>query len=1241
MGDDKITWWGNYMFFSKYKKAIGLAIYSLLAFHAAHSHAQINLSQSPLFLTSGAEPNLMFVLDDSGSMQFEITPETYRLASVTNGDTVFAFPSVNSVYGNNSYNKKVVAPGDRSVYGMLFRSPQINASYYNPAKLYKPWVKSDGVTVTVMDPASVSCSLHNPINTGTGDAKCRKLTEEATRNFNGVDSTWTSCSLNAANAITCSTGTSNTWKYYPATYYVFNGDPNNKADVWNALKYTERKIIDPVSKILTGGLDAYTGDGRGDERTDCGFNLKGERSCSYAAEIQNFANWYTYYRSRVLTARAGIGRAFAQQQDGIRVGFGTINRGSNSVDGANTEIIKTGVRKFTSTRKASFLTELYGVPIGGGTPLPNALDWVGKYYQRVDNKGPWSKDPENGLEDSHVQCRASYALLMSDGYWTSTINTAGNSDNTAGSTITSDIPGANPGSYKYEPVAPFTDSQSNSLADVAMKYWKADLRSDLANKVKPNTIDPAFWQHMTTFTIGLGVEGNISVKSVADVITTGKDINGNAIKWPTLVTTAEDGTKVDDMLHAAVNGRGDFFSARDPDAFANSLANLLQDITGRDTNNAAAAAANSTSLNTGSMVYKALFDSNNWTGDLKAIEINSAGAFGKEVWSASIPAVRNIYTFNGTVGKQLLWSNLNTAQIGWLKEGSTDEIGKARLEWFKGKDDKDANAAADLRGRNGRLLGDIVNSDPAFAGNINLRYDRLPADSTLGAASYTDYFNTKKKNRREMLYVGANDGMLHGFNARVSAADTVAAGTEIFAYAPTRIMKNIPNLASELYGKDSRKPHKYMVDGPIYVSDAYVSGGWKNILVGTLGAGGRGIYVLDVTNPDSFNETNVLFELTEDQYPELGFITGVPIIAPGADKRWKIFIGNGYNSTKDGSAKAYLGVIDINDELARARANWSGTTRTKFIATNSTTDNSLSQPALLPNEDGLVVAAYAGDINGNMWKFNLSSDSPGSWVVANSGTPLFVAKDTSSNTQPITASPTLGFNNRVTPARVMVYFGTGRYVASDDNQKSSRVQSFYALVDKEVAISGRTNLHQKTMTATSTQRTISGEINTDKTNAINWATKDGWYLDFPANERIITKPLLVYDRLIFPTVIPTDDPCSAGGSGWIMELIATGEPNPQFKLLAGGNSFQEIAIFGKLTSIEGSYRGTLSGSGSSAAASTGSAASSSVGNECGGANGGGSGVFTAIGIQSDGSEKSNLGSRPCDLFDRQSWRELE
>lgn len=1215
-------------------KLAGLAFYLVLVFNAAQTHA-ISLSQKPLFLTSGAEPNLMFVLDDSGSMQFEITPETYRL--VDSANTVFVFPPADKYYGNNAYSPSRVAmpadvASDYAVYGKLFRS-KVNTSFYDPSKLYLPWVDTDGVTI--MPNATPTCALHNPMNKTTSyDAtKCRNLIEDGTRVFAGKTSTWYGCK--AAND--CKSGASissrhDSWKYYPATYYWFNGNVTSQTDVWNTNRYTEQKISTATAN--------YTGHGRGDARTDCDIK-NGVRSCTYDQEIQNFANWYTYYRSRVLTARAGIGRAFAQQEDDIRVGFGTINRGKSTIDGQrDTEIIKTGVRKFTPARKTEFLSELYSVAINGGTPLPNALDHIGQYYQRSDNNGPWSKDPGNNDSSPHVECRASYALLMSDGYWTSRISTAGNADNRNGEIITNHTPGGSPATYQYRPTTPFLDNESDSLADVAMKYWKTDLRPDLNNRVKPNTVDPAFWQHMTTFTIGLGVEGNISVTSVADAIKTGKNSSGGNISWPTLVDAAEDGTKVDDMLHAAINGRGDFFSAKDPDTFAARLAGLLQDINAREKNNAAAAAANSTSLNTGSMVYNAMFDSRHWSGELKATAINTDGTFGDVVWSSSIPLepARKIYTFNGLVGKELTWANLTRAQKDLLNSGSADDIGQKRLTWFRGVDDTVPRDTADLRNREGRLLGDIVNSDPAYAGNTNLRYDRLPAD--LGASSYTEYFNTKKKTRREMLYVGANDGMLHGFNARVSTTDTMVAGWEVFAYVPTQVIKNIPNLASESYGKDNEHPHKYMVDGPVYVSDAYINGEWKNILVGTLGGGGRGIYVLDVTNPDSFSASNVLFELTEDQYKELGFITGTAIIAPGADNRWKIFVGNGYNSSVTGGAKAYLGVIDIQDEINRARNNGTGTTRTKFLTTDNVVESALSQPALLPNQYGVVVAAYAGDMRGNLWKFDLSSSSATNWKVAYSGVPLFVARKDSVR-QPITASPTLGFNSKLSPARVMVYFGTGRYVASTDNQPSLEVQSFYAIADKNALIpeaKGRSTLHAKSLSESSGKRTIGNEVNSDKTNAVNWSRVDGWYLDFPANERIITKPLLIYDRLIFPTVKPSQDACESGGSGWLMELLAVGSPNPEYKLLGeNANKFLDVAIFGQFTSIEGSYRPATNTSAPGSSSSSSSAGS----NECGGMSGGGSGVVAIVGIQSDGTQVSNVGSRPCELFNRQSWRELE
>lgn len=1206
---------GNLKFFSV------LIFYCVGVIYSVNTHA-ITLSQKPLFLTSGAEPNLMFILDDSGSMRFEVMPETYRISNVVN-----VFPS----NGVTNFNALVAAPGSSTIDGVpavngkLLRS-KVNTVYYDPSKLYIPWVATDGVTT--MPNASPTCAFHNPMSTGTSEARCRNLTVAEDRAFNSVNSTWYACS----NASTCETSTQSSISLYPATYYWFTGSAN---EIWNSSKYEEVKI---QASTIT-----YTGHGRDSgNRTDCSV-VAGVTVCTYAQEIQNFANWYTYYRSRALTARAGIGRAFSEQQDDIRVGFGTINRESNSVDGENTAIIKTGVRKFDSARKTSFLNELYTVPISGGTPLPYALETVGKYFERDDNNGPWSKNPGSNDASAHVACRASYALLMSDGYWTSTVNTVGNSDNTDGSSITNHIPGPSFGTtYKYTPSAPFADSQSNSLADVAMAYWKKDLRPNLDNRVKPNLVDPAFWQHMTTFTIGLGVDGTISpAPNVADSI-----LNSTPIAWPLLVTSAENGTKVDDLLHAAINGRGDFFSASEPDVFASRLSGLLQDINARENNNAAAAAANSTSLNTGSVIYNALFDSTNWTGELKATSLKPDGTFGNLLWSASIPGAsdRNIFTFNGAAGRAFLWGNLTGLQQAALNNG--DSYGQARLDWLRGVNNTVSNDPADLRSRldksgNLKLLGDIVNSDPAYAGNNNMRYDRLPA--ALGGNDYLEYYNDIKKNRREMIYVGANDGMMHAFNARIDSNDPVPSGREMFAYVPTQVLTHIPNLASESYGKDNAHLHRYLVDGPIYISDAYIGGEWRNILVGTLGAGGRGIYVLDVTDPDNFSASDVLFELTQAQYPELGSITGLPIIAPAKDDRWKIFLGNGYNSTKDGVARAYLGVIDIEDELNRAANNGVGSTRTVFIATDGVSESALAQPALLPDPNGYINYAYAGDMRGNLWKFDLSSASGGSsWKSAYGTTPLFVASRNGTR-QPITASPTLGFNTEVSPARVMVYFGTGRYVAANDNQPSSEVQSFYAVVDKGAVIPASTNrstFHQKTIASTSTAsfRYIGNEVTSAKTSAVNWSVVDGWYLDFPANERVITKPLLLFDRLIFPTVIPSEDACESGGSGWLMELIAVGNSNLDYKLLGvNGNIKLDVAIFGQLTSLEGTYQlGSTGGNGGSA--SSGSASSAS--NDCG-AVGGGSGVVAVVGIKSDGTQVSNTGSRPCELFNRQSWQELE
>jgi type IV pilus assembly protein PilY1 len=1302
--------------------------YVFLACYSAQTHA-LTLSQEPLFLTAGVDPNVMFVLDDSGSMRFQVMPESIRGEDVSlagsDRDVSDLYPrtQIGIFATNENYYYNTIAPGSSDhVYGMLVRSSN-NTIYYNPAIEYTPWVDKDG---NEMDDADETCAYDRPFKTS-----CRNLVPTTNEVFfNGStakNSTWrarTSFAIGASSIsvtvgsgsdptgtfvagdtfilrsnyyrilsasssvvsgvkrwtleispnLVTSVGTSNYIVFapqvvkcdaidncynsrnvasmYPATYFYYSP---TATDMWDPDNYTEVKIKDGEGDFVADGR--ITGHGRTAEtREDCALVSGAFAGCTYEEEIQNFANWYTYYRNRYLTAAAGVGLAFSGFDGGMRVGYGSINKQEESVDGISTKVIKTGVRDYSGDDKEGFFENLYEQNVSGGTPLRLALATVGEYYKDTTDAGPWSNNPGGSTESTtnHVACRASYTILMSDGYWNDRTDNDTTSSNHFPEALRPDNADGDDDdtTANYDPADPFQDEQSDTLADVAMKYWMTDLYPPATNDKVPEgvlrkegeadfVVDHATWQHMTTYTVGLGVEGTLNVNyDVNDVLKNGlKDKDtGNDLDWPDVGSESGDNEeKIDDMFHAAVNGRGAFFSARKPDEFAAGLTSTLNNLVSRDENSAAAAAANSTSLQTDSAVYTAVFNSKTWVGSLKAREVSAAGVVDDDpTWESSIPdaGARTIFSFNDETknGIVFAWSNLSDAQKADLKDGDgtdgdSDAAGQERLNWLKGENPDDADAAAyDLRDRD-NPMGDIVNSDPGYAANTDMGYSRLSA--ALGGDKYKEFYNDHKKGRREVIYVGANDGMMHAFNAKnPTSGSEKTLGVEIFAYVPSQGYENFSKLAARDYG-DSVNEHRYFVDGPITIGDAYVNGDWKNILVGTLGAGGKGIYVLDVTDPDAMNASKVLFELTDDDYPQLGNITGRAIVAPGADKRWKIFLGNGYNSD-DG--KAYLGIIDIGYEINPS----SGGHAAIFIEAGSATDNALAQPALLGGPQGYVTAAYAGDLKGNLWKFDLSDADNDLWKLAFSNSPLFVAKTDEGAIQPITASPTLGFNSALSPARVMVYFGTGRYVASTDNAPVTTVQSFYAIADKDAVVSDRDSLHEKTLSESGSRRTIGGEVS-DGVGIVPWATVSGWYLDFPANERIITKPLLIFDRLIFPTVIPSDDVCEAGGRGWLMELIGVGDKNVTYTVL-GDIANQELTdpIYGQLSTVEGPGEkktpGSAAGSGSSASAS----------NECGaGANSGKSGTVAILGNDAKGSAKSFVGGRPCDLYGRQSWRELE
>ena len=809
----------------------------------------------------------------------------------------------------------------------------------------------------------------------------------------------------------------------------------------------------------------------------------------------------------------------------MRVGFASINKGWSSIDGVSTSKMISGVRPFAGTDRQDFFTNLYNRSISGGTPLREALGYIGQYYSRTDNRGPWGKTPGTDNSAAHLSCRSSYSILMTDGYWNGAAATAAaqsNNDSTDGPTIT----GPNSTSYTYSAQSPYADNNVNNvntLADVAMYYWKNDLRASIDNRIPVSAIDPAFWQHMVTFGVGMGVTGSIDPETAFNAIH-----DNDTITWPTASTTGES-ANIDDLLHAAVNSRGGFFSAADPETFAQKLTDTLDDLTSREESSAAAIATNSTRLVDESLIFQARFDSNDWSGELRAYAIDNDGSVGTMEWttksSGMIPvhSARNIYSWNGAAGIEFYQTELSTVQQAVI---TADQV-----SWVRGDQSNEIDPTGDIaggtlrtRGTDGvvpRILGDIVNSDPLVVGVPNFSYEMLSS----GVAGQLEYeaFRETQDSRTRMLYVGGNDGMLHALEA--------ATGVEKFAYVPAGVYGNLASLTSPDY------THKYYVDGSPSVGDAYIDGAWKTILVGSLGAGGRSIFALDVTDPDSFDEDMVLWEFGYAAgvdcaagvkgCKDVGNTFGKPTVARMQNDKWAVIFGNGYGGD-DYKAKLFIVNAATGELIKAVDAGSDG---------DSSTPNGLSQPVFLVDSTRTITTAYAGDLYGNMWKYDLSDSDIADWDESL----LFAAP----SNQSITSPAEIGSN----PAGgKMVYFGTGKYFEVGDNDVSSPatnpgIQSFYGIWDDD----------ETAVLADLTEQTIDYEgklypSSTDdlrvvSNNAVEYNNNHyGWYMNLVSpedgiqGERVVSAPLLRRDRIVFTTLRPIDDPCSTGGVSWLMEL---------------------------------------------------------------------------------------------------------
>ena len=822
----------------------------------------------------------------------------------------------------------------------------------------------------------------------------------------------------------------------------------------------------------------------------------------------------------------------------------------------------------------------------------------------------------------------------------------------------------------------YRDSYNNTtLADWAFYSWATPLQtSGLTGAVEPTAdyrkapqienfgkdsagndailerywnprFNPATWPNMVTYTIGFSTDattwpGANSIKAPTEQVPFGYNnsfvnlVTGNQT-WPDM--SNGENVRALDLWHAAINGRGRFYAVNDGEDLEKAFREIVGQIniqTDPDLASTATSGSN-TSRNDVGRYTGAYEPKNAWKGFVTAETVKKDGTTVPTAgWGAKNSADKLDALTDVTNRLILSWSdkwdatkdkggvpfkwatndtNLSLAQkallgldlnVAGVTLGSS---GQNRLNYIRGDRSLEGSEISGytllkpFRERKSRQ-GDIINSVVWYTGGPASNYPLK------GYAAFT----RDNAARAAMVYVGGNDGMLHGF----SAAD----GSEKIAYVPKGVIPALPLLTDPAYNNR----HKYFVDGSPMTGDVDTSvqdpdasdytPNWRTLLVGTLGAGGKGYFVMDVTNPSvsgttSFVEGNAqqLVKLDRsrgigeaapncalagilgglgmstaeatacskavEEDKDIGHITARPVLDEANpmrttqitrmnNNRWAAVMGNGYNSTNQRPV-LLVQYLDGAQELLRIPVT------TDAAGSGKANDNGLSAPRMVDlNGDGRPDVAYAGDNLGNMWKFDLANLNAANWGVAFDGKPLFTAKGPTAlnsparpNIQSITIAPNVRANDRtmtigtgsnattVAVGGMMVAFGTGRNVTNDD-PANIRVQTLYSVLDNtryrvvNTTKGKRLEIHPGSGTCTATaaancvptpktlgEGVVEAKLAEQKITELNggdfatvdvknvenelktntWAKFNGWYLDLPAIGERLLKPMEFYD----------------------------------------------------------------------------------------------------------------------------------
>lgn len=1082
--------------------------------------AVTDISQTPLLSATSTpvKPNVLFILDDSGSMASDYLPEA---AGVSTGK-----------YGRRAAQCNGLAFDPNLPYTLPVDSTGTSlaaASSTNLMNAYLYTASNSDRYVSFIAPTSST-----PVSTGsismvveTGGNKPKSswypaTTEVAVYDANnptrwmlGTVTSWdTSTARLVVSVVAASTTTLTLTKpavgvgYPPVWYFTYSGSQTKLG--WS---YTSAGATDSSTtfyKECTSDIGSSPGSGVFTRRfmtlTD--------------SNLQKFANWYQYYSTRMKMMQTVVGLAFKDIDDRFRVGYDTIlNTQMTESSGTNANFLH--VRDFNATQKSSFYTKLQGPKNSGWTPLRGAISNAGRYFANLA--------PGQDLDPVQYSCQKNFAILATDGAWNTNSETATYGPFALdGTSSVGQMDGNSARPLRDASAADGSGGSSDSLADVAKYYYDTDLRTSAlgncllsdgsdacANNVPALGNDTANWQHLSTYTMSLGQNGTIKYDANYETQISGDfyDIKQGTKQWPN-PTGSSDAPYVDDLWHAAVNGRGKYFNAADPSSVSAGLNSALSQIAQLTGSGSAAALSTLKPVAGNNYVYIARYTSSVWTGDLRAytLDVNTGtpqvlDSAGNDlaIWSAAARlranASRNIYYSNGSALRAFNYTNL-TAD-GLASQFNNQCSALSHCSALSSSDQTVANNGATmvayLRGTENavyrsraEMLGDIVGSSPVYVGPPPLNY----SDS-----SYKTYKATQAS-RQAVLYVGANDGMLHAFSATT--------GDELWAFIPTAVRATMVKLADRNYGSN----HRFFVDGTPVVADVYDGSTWRTILVGGLGAGGMSYYALDITNP---NSPALLWEFSNTN---LGYSFAQPVITKRSNGTWVVALSSGYNNVGDGEGRLFLlnaisgaKLLDLSTGSGSA-ASPSGLGPLSAWVANET--------------DNTALRFYAGDTQGFLWRFDTEAVTPKAVKLAE----LKVG----GKAQPITTTPQLAEIDYKGYKAPVVFVGTGKMLGLSDMSNADR-QTIYAIKDNL----GSTGLGDLRAGSTLVEQslTTSGSVRTASNNTVDWTLKNGWFVDLPdLKERINVDMSLQFNTLVAASNIPQSvASCTpGGGASWLYYL---------------------------------------------------------------------------------------------------------